>query len=85
MHYAVTVNILPHAALLDPQGKATRTGLHNLGYTQVGDVRIGKHIVLTVEADSESAARNLAEETAKALLCNPVMEQFSIADVQVLA
>lgn len=44
MKYTAHINIMPHKELLDPQGKAVNNSLHNLGLTQVADVRIGKHI-----------------------------------------
>lgn len=64
--------------LLDPQGKAIVSGLHNLGYTTVNDVRVGKHITLAIEADSENAAKQIADDACKKLLANPVMEFYEI-------
>ena len=78
MTYAVHINIMPLKELLDPQGKAVMSGLSNLGPKGIGDVRIGKHITLQVEADSEEAARKIAEEASQKLLANQVMEYFEI-------
>lgn len=69
---------MPLKNLLDPQGKAVLSGLSNLGLTSVQDVRVGKHITLQVEADSEAAAKAIAEEASKKLLANAVMEYFEI-------
>ena len=79
MTYTVQVKVMPLKDLLDPQGKAVMGGLQNLGLNNVNDVRIGKHIDLTIEADSKEAASSLAEEAAKKLLANPVMETFEIS------
>jgi phosphoribosylformylglycinamidine synthase PurS subunit len=79
MTYTVQVKVMPLKDLLDPQGKAVMGGLQNLGLNNVNNVRIGKHIDLTVEADSKEAAGALAEEAAKKLLANPVMETFEIS------
>ena len=54
-------------------------GLQNLGMNNITDVRIGKHIDLQVEADSKEAAVATAEEAAKKLLANPVMEVFEVS------
>ena len=54
-------------------------GLANLGISSVSDVRVGKHIQLTVEADSAEAARSVAEEAARKLLANQVMEHFEVS------
>jgi phosphoribosylformylglycinamidine synthase len=78
MTYTVHITVMPLKDLLDPQGKAVMGGLANLGLTQVQDVRIGKHITLQIEAADADAARSAAEEAAKKLLANPVMEQFEI-------
>jgi phosphoribosylformylglycinamidine synthase PurS subunit len=53
--------------------------LQNLGLKNINDVRIGKNISLQIEADSESQAKQIAEEASKKLLANPVMEYFEIA------
>jgi phosphoribosylformylglycinamidine synthase subunit PurS len=79
MTYTVEVKVMPLKELLDPQGKAVMGGLGNLGLSNVQDVRIGKNITLQVDADSADAARSLAEEAAKKLLANPVMEYFEVS------
>lgn len=78
MTHTVRINILPHKELLDPQGKAVTGSLHNLGLGAVTDVRIGKHIVLHVEAPSADEAKKLAEEACRKLLANQVMESFEV-------
>jgi phosphoribosylformylglycinamidine synthase len=78
MTYHVQIKVMPLKDLLDPQGKAVLGGLQNLGISKVADVRIGKHITLQVNADSEDEAKQLAEEASKKLLANPVMEFYEI-------
>ena len=78
MIYTAHINVMPLKELLDPQGKAVMSGLGNLGLTQVKDVRIGKHITLQVEAANEADAKSIAEEAAKKVLSNQVMEQFDV-------
>ncbi|MES2848366.1 MAG: phosphoribosylformylglycinamidine synthase subunit PurS [Bacteroidota bacterium] len=78
MTYTAQVKVMPHKELLDPQGKAVLGGLSNLGINNIQDVRIGKNITLQVEAATEQEAKQIAEEAAKKLLANPVMEMFEI-------
>ena len=73
---------MPLKELLDPQGKAVNSSLHNLGLTGVQDVRIGKHIALNIEAQSKAEAENLTREACKKLLANPVMEAFDFTLVE---
>lgn len=78
MIFTVELKIMPLNELLDPQGKAVKGGLENLGLSSVQDVRIGKHILLQIEAPNSEEAESVANEAAKKLLANPVMEEFSI-------
>ena len=78
MKFTAEIKVMPLKELLDPQGKAVMSGLGNLGINNVSDVRIGKHIVLKIDAGTESEARQLADEAAKKLLANAVMEDFEI-------
>ena len=78
MIYTAEIKVMPLKNLLDPQGKAVLGGLANLGLTGVNDVRIGKQIELTIEAENETAAREIADEAAKKLLANGVMEMYEI-------
>ncbi len=78
MLYTAQVKVMPLKDLLDPQGKAVMSGLQNLNIKSVSDVRIGKNIDLQVEAASKEEATAIANEAAKKLLANPVMEMFEV-------
>ncbi|MGH2651917.1 MAG: phosphoribosylformylglycinamidine synthase subunit PurS [Actinomycetota bacterium] len=64
--------------LLDPQGKAVESSLPTMGWKGVSNIRVGKHIELTVEAADDESARGLVEEIAKRLLSNPVIEDYRV-------
>jgi phosphoribosylformylglycinamidine synthase PurS subunit len=71
----VAVDVMLKREILDPQGQAVERALPELGFAGVSDVRVGKHVELTVDdGDVEGAARRVAE----ALLANPVIEEFSV-------
>jgi phosphoribosylformylglycinamidine synthase PurS subunit len=71
----VAVDVMLKREILDPQGQAVERALPALGFDGVSDVRVGKHVELTVrDDDGEQAARRVAE----ALLANPVIEEFSV-------
>jgi phosphoribosylformylglycinamidine synthase len=72
----VVVSLKP--GLLDPQGKAIEGSLPAMGWANVSNVRVGKQVELTVEAETEEAAREQVEEMARRLLSNPVIEDFQI-------
>jgi len=79
MNFTAEIKIMPLKELLDPQGKAVLGGLANLNIKNVSDVRIGKHVQLQIEAASADEAKAVAEEAAKKLLANQVMEDFTIS------
>ncbi len=64
--------------LADPQGKAIEDALPSMGWNEVSEVRVGKHIELTVDADTEESALKVATEVAEQLLANPVIEDFRV-------
>ncbi len=78
MTFRVHVRVIPRAGLLDPQGQAVEHALGVLGFAQVGEVRVGKAIDLTVTAASADEARAVTRDMCERLLANPVMEDFVI-------
>jgi phosphoribosylformylglycinamidine synthase len=82
MKFTAHINVMPLKELLDPQGKAVTESLHNLGLSQVTQVRVGKHITLSMDAASEAEARAKAEEACKKLLANQVMESYTFEIVE---
>jgi len=71
------VYVTPKPAILDPQGKAVAASLKSLGYDEVGDVRLGKYIVVEIEGDDRERAKGRVEEMCRKLLANEVIEDFS--------
>jgi phosphoribosylformylglycinamidine synthase len=74
----VRVYVMPKAGVLDPQGKAIGHALEGLGFTGVGEVRAGKVIELELAESDPAKARATAEEMARRLLANPVIESFRV-------
>lgn len=77
MKFIATIDVMPHKELLDPQGKAVAGNLSHIHIQGVADVRIGKHIVMTLEADNEEAAAETVDLACKKLLANLIMETYS--------
>ena len=76
MKYIAEINVMPLKALLDPQGKAVSNSMKNLGFHEVSNVRIGKHMTLEIEAVSEDEAGKRVEEACQKILINPIIEGF---------
>ncbi len=78
MKFRAEINVMPLKALLDPQGKAITASMKNLDLPEIGNVRVGKHITLEVDAPDEEQARQKVETACKKLLANPIMEFFEL-------
>ncbi len=72
------VTVMLKDGVLDPQGRAIGQALKNLGFADVGEVRAGKVIELELDAADAATARARAEEMARKLLANQVIERFSV-------
>ena len=82
--FRVAIHIVPRRGILDPQGKAVADALHHLGFPQVGDVRVGRYLIVDTEASSAEEARSAAGAMCERLLANPVTEDYEIANVEQL-
>ena len=78
MKFRAEIDVMPLKELLDPQGKAVSSSMKNLGLPEIGNVRIGKHISLEVDADNEAIAKQKVEKACKDLLANQIMESFEV-------
>jgi phosphoribosylformylglycinamidine synthase len=75
--FEVVVDVMLKPEILDPAGQAVLNALPSLGLPPAGNLRIGKHVELSLEADDADGALALATQMAEVLLANPVIEDFS--------
>lgn len=76
MKFIAEINIMPLKEILDPQGKAVTGSMKNLGLQEIQNVRVGKHITLELDAQSEIIARQKVDEACRKLLANLIMESY---------
>ncbi|MFQ5876557.1 MAG: phosphoribosylformylglycinamidine synthase subunit PurS [Acidobacteriota bacterium] len=62
--------------VLDPQGKTICTSLHQLGYREVTDVRVGKFMEITLGGLPRREAEQRLGSMCRKLLANTVIEDF---------
>ena len=72
------VTVMLKAGVLDPQGKAIGQALHGLGFAGIGEVRAGKVIHLELAETDPAKAQAVAEDMAKKLLANTVIESYRV-------
>ena len=85
MKFIAEIDIMPHKELLDPQGKAVTNNLGHLNLTGISEVRIGRHVSMTLEAASEEEAREKVDTACRKLLANMIVEtyQYELAPLAV--
>lgn len=77
MKALVFVTLKP--SVLDPQGKAIHHSVELLGHRHIGDIRQGKYFEIQfTNSISLDEARDSAEQIAKNVLANPVIEDYRI-------
>jgi len=74
--YKAVVRVNLKRKILDPQGKAIESSLHNLGFLKLSGVRTGKMIEFTVEEPDQEKAMSLIQAACAKLLSNPVTEDY---------
>lgn len=73
--FKVKIYVTLKESVLDPQGSAVIQSLHSLSFHEVDDVRIGKYIEVTMEADNDDVEERV-HSMCEALLANPVIENY---------
>lgn len=76
MHYRATIHVTLRPSVLDPAGVAVRSGLQQLGHTNVTNVRIGKYVELELDAANEAEACEQVDKLCDQMLANPVIEVY---------
>ena len=76
------VNISLKEGVLDPQGRAISHSLNDLGFSEVGDVRVGKQILLEIDETDPARLRQRVARMCETLLSNTVIEDYVIDIVE---
>jgi phosphoribosylformylglycinamidine synthase len=72
----VLVRLKP--GILDAQGATVMRALAGLGFGEVGEVRVGKVLDLTLSGVDPAQARQRVEQMCSRLLVNPVIEDCTV-------
>ncbi len=76
------VNVFLKPGVLDSQGKAVHHALDALKFDGVNDVRVGKQIVIDLDAADAAAAKAEVTKMCEALLANTVIEDYTVEILQ---
>ncbi|MBN3963295.1 phosphoribosylformylglycinamidine synthase subunit PurS [Nostoc sp. NMS8] len=81
--YLAKIFVTLRPSVLDPAGVAVQSGLKQLGYENVDQVRIGKYIELTITSTDEKKARKDLDTICDQMLSNPVIENYRFELIEV--
>ena len=76
--WTVILEIFLKEGIFDPQGKTVKNALHNLGFGEVEDVRIGKVLKIEILGENKEEVLDRVRKMSEIFLVNPVTEDFSI-------
>lgn len=74
----VKLEVFLKETVLDPQGKAIKNALKNLGFNELTDLRVGKTFYIELNIKEKEKAKKIVEEAAEKLLCNKIIEDYKI-------
>ncbi|AFZ25278.1 phosphoribosylformylglycinamidine synthase, purS protein [Cylindrospermum stagnale PCC 7417] len=81
--YLAKIFVTLRPSVLDPAGVAVQSGLKQLGYDNVEQVRIGKYIEITIISPDEPKARQNLDRICDQMLANPVIENYRFELIEV--
>jgi len=82
MKYRAVVIVQPKDGISDPEGSAIKSSADALDHKGVLEVRAGRSFVVWVDSVDYQAACAVVERLAAELLANPVIQEFSISEVE---
>ncbi|AKS67464.1 phosphoribosylformylglycinamidine synthase [Staphylococcus schleiferi] len=73
----IELHITLQPQVLDTQGQALNRAVHDLGYPQVNDIRVGKVLYMTIDEATDEAVHNVITTLSEKLFANTVIEEYS--------
>jgi phosphoribosylformylglycinamidine synthase len=77
MRYEVAITIALKEGMLDPEARAIRHALANLGFP-TEDLSTARLFRISLDAEDADAAREVAGQMCERLLANPVIHRYTI-------
>ena len=74
MRWMAEVHVSLRSGIADPEGQTISSALRSLGHPSVSEVRSGKLLRISFEAEDPGSAEATVADMCRRLLANPVME-----------
>ena len=72
------IHIITKKAVLDPEGKAIKIALNNLGFSNIEGVRQGKYIEIDIQSTDYEKTKKDINLMCEKLLANTIIEDFEV-------
>ena len=72
------IDVMLKPGISDVQGQVVERSMPALGWDNVQDVRVGKHLELIVEGSSLDALQAQVEQMCERFLANTVIESYAV-------
>jgi phosphoribosylformylglycinamidine synthase subunit PurS len=72
------IDVMLKPGISDVQGQVVERSLPAMGWENVSDVRVGKHLELMVEGASINELKTQVEQMCERFLANTVIESYSV-------
>ena len=79
MKAVARIDVMLKPGISDVQGQVVERSLPAMGWDNVSDIRVGKHLELTVEGSSLDEMRAQVEKMCESFLANTVIESYSVS------
>lgn len=81
--YQAKIHVTLRESVLDTQGAAVIKSLQTMGYNQVSQVKVGRLLVVDIDAADQATAEAQVREMCEKLLVNLVMEDYTFTLLEV--
>ncbi|MBK15084.1 MAG: phosphoribosylformylglycinamidine synthase [Chloroflexi bacterium] len=71
------VYIQPKTTVKDPQGNTIKSGLQDLGFTDVEKVNMGKYLEIKLNTQNKKLASEQIKKMCDQMLTNPLIEDYN--------
>ncbi|AQL55918.1 phosphoribosylformylglycinamidine synthase subunit PurS [Abyssicoccus albus] len=80
----VELNVRLQPQVLDTQGQTLTRAVHDMGYEQIDDIRVGKVLTFTIDEKDEANIEEVVNTLSDKLFANTVIEtyDYTIKDLE---
>ena len=79
--YVGKVRVLLKPEVPDNSGEALVKSLHQLGFTEIQDAKVGKYLEVTLSARNKRQASKQIQRMSETLFANPVIEEATTENI----